>query len=396
MAMPRRSVRSIVAIALLLILLRPTDARAHPQVENALDVVISPAKVDVLARIARDEIFLVQTGFVPPFANPPDAQQVQAHGTYVLKHLHLKVDGRAIDGELVKVEGAPPDQDASTLSTYRIQYPLAATPALLRIDQDLLKEHDGWSASCAVRIRQNNQPTFQSALLTRDKSIEFGCDWAPGATTQPTVAAARTSAPFWTTARDYLWHGVRHIISWDAWDHLLFATALVLAVRRITDLIAVVTAFTLAHTITLTLSVLNIFSLPDRVVEPMIAASIVFVALQNVFWPERSRGWARLAVAFSFGLFHGLGFAGGLKEAMSGMPGSALGAALGGFSAGVELGHQVIVLPLFALLYALRHYRARTPRTLVADSLLRYGSGAISLAGMYFLVHAIRSFPPFN
>ena len=389
MSTARRGSRSILPIALLLILIHPTPARAHPQVENALDVVISPARVEVLARVARDEIFLVQTGFVPPFANPPDAQQVQAHAAYVLKHLHLKADGRAIDGELVKIEGAPADADDSTLSAYRIQYPLAATPGLLRIDQDLLKEHQGWGASCTVRIRQNNQPTFQSALLTGNNSIEFDCEWATGAATQPNVAAARTSAPFWSTARDYLWHGVRHIVNWNAWDHLLFAIALVLAVRRLTDLIAIVTAFTLAHTLTLTLSVLNIFSLPDRIVEPMIAASIVFVALQNVFWPKRSRGWARLAVAFSFGLFHGLGFAGGLKEAMSGMPGTALGAALAGFSIGVELGHQVIVLPLFALLYTMRHYRAPEPRTFVADCLLRYGSGAISVAGVYFLIHAI-------
>jgi hypothetical protein len=387
--------RSIVATALLLILLRSTDARAHPQVENALDVVISPANVEILARVARDEIFLDQTGFVPPFANPPEPQQVQAHAPYVLKHLHLKVDGRVIEGEIIRADAAPADTDDLALYTYRVHYPLVALPRAVRIDQDFLKEHDGWSASCTVRIRQNNQPTFQSALLTRDNSIEFGCDWPSGgtgaaATTQPMVAAIRTDAPFWRTARDYLWHGVRHIINWNAWDHLLFAIALVLAVRRITDLIAIVTAFTLAHTITLTLSVLNIFSLPDRVVEPMIAASILFVALQNVFWPERSRGWARLAVAFSFGLFHGLGFAGGLKEAMSGMPGTALGAALGGFSVGVELGHQVIILPLLAILYTVRNYRTPEPRTLIADHLLRYGSGAISIAGFYFLIHAIR------
>src|SRR5439155_13575236 len=178
--------------------------------------------------------------------------------------------------------------------------------------------------------------------------------------------------------------GVRHIIGWDAWDHLLVASASVLSVRRLTDLIAVVTAYILSHTITLTLSVLNIFTLPDRVVEPMIAASIVFVALQNVFWPKRSRGWARLAVAFSFGLFHGLGFAGGLKEAMSGMPGTALGAALGGFSVGVEAGHQIVVLPLFVMLYAMRNYRTVEPgRMALANGILRYGSCAISIAGVF-------------
>ena len=84
----------------------------------------------------------------------------------------------------------------------------------------------------------------------------------------------------------------------------------------------VVTAFTLAHTLTLTLAALNLVRLPERVVEPLIAASIVFVAVQNLFWPRRSRGWIRLGAAFFFGLFHGLGFAGGLLEAMQGMRGA--------------------------------------------------------------------------
>jgi hypothetical protein len=124
----------------------------------------------------------------------------------------------------------------------------------------------------------------------------------------------------------------------------------------------------------------------------MIAASICFVALQNVCWPRQRTGWSRLAIAFAFGLFHGLGFAGGLKEAMSGMPGATLGAALGGFSAGVEAGHQVVVLPLFALMYTVRHYRGTPlaqPSGAIAERILRYGSCAISIAGAGFLVKAI-------
>src|SRR5262249_54941672 len=142
--------------------------------------------------------------------------------------------------------------------------------------------------------------------------------------------------------------GFMHIMA--GWDHLLFVGALVLAVATLWDLVKVITAFTLAHTITLTLAVLDLVRLPERVVEPMIAASIVLVALQNLFWPERSRGASRLLTAFFFGLFHGLGFAGGLLEAMAGMQGSTVGIAIAAFSVGVELGHQTVVLPMFALL----------------------------------------------
>ena len=125
-----------------------------------------------------------------------------------------------------------------------------------------------------------------------------------------------------------------HILT--GWDHLLFMSALVLAAVTFGDLVKVVTAFTLAHTITLTLSVLDIVRLSPRIVEPMIAASIVFVAVQNVFWPKRTRGWGRMAVAFGFGLFHGLGFAGGFSRRCKGLPGLAISIAIAAFSLGVE------------------------------------------------------------
>ena len=136
--------------------------------------------------------------------------------------------------------------------------------------------------------------------------------------------------------REYLAHGVHHILT--GYDHLLFIGALVLAATSVWDLVKVVTAFTLAHTLTLTLAALRLVSLPEGIVEPMIAASIVFVAAQNVLWPKQSRGWPRLAVAFGFGLFHGLGFAGGLLDAMQAMSGTAVLLAIVAFSIGVEVG----------------------------------------------------------
>src|SRR5438477_7334494 len=109
-------------------------------------------------------------------------------------------------------------------------------------------------------------------------------------------------------------------------------------------------ALTLDLSIPLAVSALGLLRLAPSGVEPVIAASIIFVAVQNVFWPERTRGWTRLAVAFFFGLFHGLGFAGALLEAMQGMSSNALVLAILGFSAGVEVGHQVVVLPTFCAL----------------------------------------------
>jgi hydrogenase/urease accessory protein HupE len=370
---------------------------AHPTVENVLDVDVFADHISVVVRVSMEEVLLAEAaGGAAGASDEMRAQAALAHGAYVLRHLHLRADGRPIEGKLV--ESNAPSATTSKLASYRLDYALPAPPPrVVRVDQDLLREFDTWSASCVVRIRQADQPEYQIALLTREKSVEFDCEWPGGAAaaaaaTRPAATAhaplaAGTRVRIWATLRDYFVLGVEHILA--GYDHLLFVTALVLAAASLWDLVKVVSAFTLAHTLTLTLSVLNLVSLPARVVEPMIAASIVFVALQNVLWPGRRTGWGRLAVAFAFGLFHGLGFAGGLKEAMAGMPGSALWAALGGFSAGVEAGHQVVVLPLFALMYAVRNLGASRPRTALAETVLRYGSCAISLAGAWFLVRAV-------
>jgi hypothetical protein len=145
-----------------------------------------------------------------------------------------------------------------------------------------------------------------------------------------------------------------------------------------------------AHTLTLILSVTDVVSLSAHVVEPVIAGSIVFVAVQNIFWPRQSRGWTRLAIAFAFGLFHGLGFAGIVKEAMRGLPPIALWAALGAFSLGVEIGHQVVVLPLYTTLSLARNWKTDQPRIFLSNGLMKFGSCAISAAGLYFLVQAFR------
>ena len=187
-------------------------------------------------------------------------------------------------------------------------------------------------------------------------------------------------------AMAFVRHGIMHILT--GYDHLLFVGALLLAAASLWDLFKVISAFTLAHTITLVLSTLDLFRLTGSIVEPMIAVSIVFVAVQNVVWPTHSRDWSRLFTAFLFGLFHGLGFAGGLLEAMSTMHAATAALAIMAFSVGVEMGHQVVVLPAFGVLRLLRN---GTVNGIGHDGLVqRYGSAGIALAGIMYLVAALR------
>jgi hydrogenase/urease accessory protein HupE len=186
----------------------------------------------------------------------------------------------------------------------------------------------------------------------------------------------------------FFYQGIHHIFT--GYDHLLFVSALVLAATTFWDLIKVVTAFTMAHTITLSLAAFNLVSLPPWLVEPLISASIVFVALQNVFWPSRSKGWSRLGAAFFFGLFHGLGFGGGLLEAMREMNNGTMLLAIVAFSIGIELGHQIVVLALFSFLRAARRWQPDAiRRTHLSMVFQRIGSAMISLAGVYYLCLAL-------
>jgi hypothetical protein len=112
--------------------------------------------------------------------------------------------------------------------------------------------------------------------------------------------------------------------------------------------------------------------------------------VQNVWRPGQSHGRLRLALAFGFGLFHGLGFAGGLLEAMEGMAGTNLAQALIAFSLGVEAGHQVVVLPVFfGMGYVHIHLKQPLTREHFSLAVQRYGSVAIALAGVFYLQAAL-------
>ena len=141
--------------------------------------------------------------------------------------------------------------------------------------------------------------------------------------------------------------GIEHILT--GWDHLLFLLVLLLRGGSWLSLAKIITAFTAAHSVTLALAVLQVVTLPDRLVEAVIALSIAAVAAENLFLrPLVSRRWL---VSFGFGLVHGFGFSSVLREI--GLPTQGLVLSLLGFNAGVELGQALVVagaLPALALL----------------------------------------------
>ncbi|HVS14064.1 MAG TPA: HupE/UreJ family protein [Thermoanaerobaculia bacterium] len=176
----------------------------------------------------------------------------------------------------------------------------------------------------------------------------------------------------------YLGLGFTHIVPLGL-DHILFVLALFLLAAKARPLLIQVTAFTLAHSVTLALSVLGVVSLPSAVVEPLIALSIALVAVENLF-TERLRSW-RVAVVFGFGLLHGLGFAGVLSEL--GLPRGALASALIAFNVGVELGQLAVVgvaLLLVAPLRGTPWYRTRV---------VLPASAALAAIGLFWFVQRL-------
>ena len=150
----------------------------------------------------------------------------------------------------------------------------------------------------------------------------------------------------------FIWQGVLHILG--GLDHVLFVVSLVIAVRSRGELVLIVSSFTVAHSISLVLGTFDLVTASPRVVEPLIALSIVYVAVENVVRPAPP---ARPAITFGFGLVHGLGFSAALREL--GLPARQLVAPLVGFNVGVELGQLAIVLPLLPLFVWLRQRNGR-------------------------------------
>lgn len=158
--------------------------------------------------------------------------------------------------------------------------------------------------------------------------------------------------------------GLTHII--EGYDHLLFLFCLLIAGGTLRHFLVVVTAFTLGHSITLSASVLDIVSLPSQLTETLIALSIVVAATLNIPWlkksvePEESDSVkTRGLLAGGFGLVHGLGFAGVLREI--GIQGAGVAAPLLGFNLGVEIGQLILVALFYPILLAVNKWNKRIP-----------------------------------
>lgn len=181
-----------------------------------------------------------------------------------------------------------------------------------------------------------------------------------------------------TSAWAFFKMGIEHILT--GYDHLVFLAGLVLLRSKLRELLAVVTAFTLAHSITLGIAALGIFTPSPKFVEPAIALSIAYVGIENFFVKDGSKRWR---ITFPFGLIHGFGFAGALQEVN--LSRAQVPTALVSFNLGVEAGQLFVLGLILPMIYLARQKDWFEPKG------VRVLSGAVAAAGCVWFVSRVIS-----
>lgn len=215
-------------------------------------------------------------------------------------------------------------------------------------------------------------PALCRALQNIDRSADPGPRGA-GFTETETIDFER---PALETFGLYINIGVRHILP-GGLDHILFVLAMFFSARRFRPLLIQISAFTVAHTITLGLVAAGVFAPPASIVEPLIAATIALVAIENLFFRDMTR-W-RPFVVFGFGLIHGMGFAGFFGSL--GLPDGQFWSALIGFNIGVEVGQLAIIALAMLLFWPVRQ---RVSETQYQRGVVWPASALIALVGAYW------------
>jgi hypothetical protein len=310
--------------------------------------------------------------------------------------LNLDQDG---NGELTWDEVRAQHDAIAAYALGRLALANGAQACVLRAGDQLIDNHtDGaytvlrFSAACPgtldalgvhYRLFAELDPQHKGLMKLVAGGVTSTAIFSPDQAAQTLSVRAPSK---WTQFADYVRHGVWHI--WIGFDHILFLLSLLLPAVLVqqaakeaqtfraafVDVLKVVTAFTLAHSITLTLASLQVIALPSRWVETAIAASVVVAALNNIFPLFRGR---RPHAAFAFGLLHGFGFASVLADL--GLPQGALALSLAGFNVGVELGQLAIVAVFLPLAFAAR-------RTWFYRQLMTTGSALIALVAAVWLI----------
>ncbi len=348
-----------VAALLAGLLLPAGAASAHPVPFSYLDVQLQPSAVEVsLVAHIYDLAHDLQL-------SPPDrlldasfvGERERAMQAMLAPRLSVAADGRVLMPQWGQTEIL---RDRQSLR-FHLTYPVRATPGSVSVNAAMFP-YDPMHQTF-VNMYEGDTLTSQMILDGAHPHLDY-------------FAGSRQGV--FAVIEKFVPAGVHHILIGP--DHLLFLIGLLLLGGSIRQLLVVVTSFTVAHSITLSLAALNIVTPPARIIEPAIALSIVYVGADNLLASggRDVRGW----IAFTFGFIHGFGFANVLRE--MDLPRRALGWSLFSFNIGVEIG-QLFVVVLVATAFTMLRQRSEWSRRHLAFA----GSIVVIAAGTFWFVQRV-------
>lgn len=272
--------------------------------------------------------------------------------------LEIQLDGKVILGGPAQVDYDPTDAvsfrfDFTEITRGRLLVRSTLLPNLPRGHRQYLTLRDERDQVLGDRMLDIKNDSFQIELSGSGS------------------AASADSHPF----TQFLLLGVEHIAL--GFDHLVFLLGLLVVGARFREVVKIISSFTVAHSITLALATLDLVRLSPRIVEPLIAASIIYVGVENMLRHDLRWRWV---LAFVFGLVHGCGFASVLREAGLGANGASVAGPLLSFNLGVELGQVILAVAVLPIIWRLRRRPLFETKFVPAVSLL------ITLAGAFWLI----------
>jgi hydrogenase/urease accessory protein HupE len=354
---------SLRTALLLMVLVRlAAPIYAHPVPFSYLDLRLGQSQGQLEGSLVAHVTHLARELNVTPAESLLDPATVESKKEAIQSILRssilLAADGQALDLKLLRVEPLP-DRQAVAL---HLRFDTKAFPAALGI-------------RCSLFTNEPEHQTFlniyEEGLLARQEIFDKDHTTLDYYTGSRQVALA--------VVKKFIPVGIYHIFAGP--DHILFILGLMLMGGSLMRLLTIVTAFTIAHSVTLSLAALDVVNPPAWLIEPAIALSIIYVGIDNLMVGKS--GWdARVWIAFFFGLVHGFGFAGVLRE--FGLPRQALGWSLFSFNFGVEIGQVCIVVVAASLLAALRNRNKE-----LGQRIATVGSVIVILAGSFWFIQRV-------
>lgn len=342
--------------------------RAHDPFEITTDAKLKPEALELRVTMSAGTAFQLirgdkENGRVSPASFPAQQASLAAQGGNIFE---VKAGDTPLALSSSKVS-LTHENDVEFLLLYA---PPQASPLRL---QALLVEKLGYGFGATVLLTDGTNKFLGSKLLMGDEKVMEVPIAAAGQSAPPASAPAQPSISF----RSYLRLGIEHIVT--GYDHLLFLAALLVVCRTFRSVLVIVSCFTLAHSLTLAAASLDLVNVSSRIVEPLIALTIVWVGVENLLRRGQEvsgRGW----LTFAFGLIHGFGFASILRETGLGRDGASVALPLLGFNLGVELGQIALAALFLPIWWQLKKLPAVEKHGAFAVS------GLVAVAGLIWLL----------